>query len=276
MKKFIDLCSTGFDGHRDTPVEILHVILLGVAKYLLQNRMQRCSAKEKNKIWGGWRSFNTSGLKVPPIQPKTMINHFLSLTGKDFRVVLQAAPFIFFQCEMSPEEREAWMTLTHLAPYIFQTEITNIEKYIKDLKLHIDMFLKSILQLSAQWCNKPKFHMLVHLSDAIFRFGPPCLFATKNFEGYNGNTRNHSIHSNHGSPGRDIANSSNTHRLARSITSGSLIYDKILKSYVQASQNVTDIFKTNTLFQKALGYNSSWNQPGQLKTGSKSIFTILI
>ncbi|KAH9818447.1 hypothetical protein DFH28DRAFT_1152318 [Melampsora americana] len=258
----------GFDGHRDTPVEILHVVLLGVAKYLLRNRMQRCSAKEKNEIWGRWRSFNISGLNVPPIQPTTMINHLLSLTGKDFRVVLQAAPFIFFHCEMSPEEREAWLTLTHLAPYVFQTEITDVEKYIKDLERHIEMFLKAILQLSAQWCNKPKFHMLVHLSSSICRFVPPSLFATENFEGYNGNTQNHSIHSNHRSPGRDIANSSNNHRLTRSITSGAPMYDKVLKSYVRASKKVTDIFKTNKLFQKSMGYNFSWNQPGQLKTGN--------
>ncbi|KAH9807786.1 hypothetical protein DFH28DRAFT_1137812 [Melampsora americana] len=192
----------------------------------------------------------------------------LDLTGKDFRVVLQAAPFIFFHCEMSPEEREAWLTLTHLAPYVFQTEITDVEKYIKDLERHIEMFLKAILQLSAQWCNKPKFHMLVHLSSSICRFGPPSLFATENFEGYNGNTRNHSIHSNHRSPGRDIVNSSNNHRLTRSITSGALMYDKVLKSYVRASKKVTDIFKTNKLFQKSMGYNFSWNQPGQLKTGN--------
>ncbi|KAH9809084.1 hypothetical protein DFH28DRAFT_1225958 [Melampsora americana] len=192
----------GFDGHRDTPVEILHVVLLGVAKYLLRNRMQRCSAKEKNEIWGHWRSFNILGLNVPPIQPTTMINHFLSLTGKDFRVVLQAAPFIFFHCEMSPEEREAWLTLTHLAPYVFQTEITDVEKYINI---------------------------------------------------WNGLM--------------DIANSSNNHRLTQSITSGAPMYDKVLKSYVSASKKVTDIFKTNKLFQKSMGYNSSWNQHGQLKTG---------
>ncbi|KAH9823364.1 hypothetical protein DFH28DRAFT_922254 [Melampsora americana] len=258
----------GFDGHCDTLVEILHVMLLGVAKYLLRNQMQQCSAKEKTEIWGRWRLFNTSGLKIPAIQPKTMITHFLSLTGKDFCTVLQAALFTVYQCQMTTEERNTWKSLTTLAPYVFQTKITDVKKYINKLKLHIDCFLKSIVTLLAQWCNKPKFHMMVHLCHSMYSFGPPCLFATENFEDYNGNTRNSSIHSNDLSPGRDIANSSNNHRLVRSITSGALNYHKTLKTYIRASKNVTNVFKNNVLFQKAMGYDSSWNQPGQFKPGN--------
>lgn len=241
-----------------------------MGKYLLRNQMQRLSAKERDAVWGRWRSFNKSGLKIPPIQPKTMINHFLSLTGKDFCVVLQAAPFIFFQCGLTPQEQEAWTALTHLAPYIFQTEITDMKAYLKKLIQHIDIFLKSILKLSAQWCNKPKFHMLIHLCESIKRFGPACLVATETFEGFNGNTRYSSIHSNHLSPGKDIANLFNNHGLMRSVTAACFNYDKELRSYIQASSNVTNIFKTNVLFQKALGYNSTWNKPGEFKTGSKS------
>lgn len=124
-------------------MEILHVLLLGIAKYLMRHQMQNSSAREKNDIWGRWRSFNTSGLKIPPIQPKSMINHFLSLTGKEFRTVLQAAPFIFFQCSLSDHEREAWTCLAHLAPYIFQTEITNMEAYLKQLQIHV-FFISAI------------------------------------------------------------------------------------------------------------------------------------
>ncbi|KAH9815244.1 hypothetical protein DFH28DRAFT_1126628 [Melampsora americana] len=230
--------------------------------------MQKSTAKEKDEIWGRWRSFNTSGLKVPLIQPKTMITHFLSLTGKEFRVVLQAAPFIFFHCSsVSKEEREAWLSLSHLSPYIFQTEITNMASYLEQLNNLIHTFLQSVLQLSAQWCNKPKFHMLIHICDTIEHLGPACLFATENFEGYNGNTRASSIHSNHLSPSKDIANSFNNHRLMRSITAGCLNYDTRLHSYIRASSKVTDIFKTNVLFQKVLGYNANWDKEQPFKMG---------
>ncbi|KAH9817323.1 hypothetical protein DFH28DRAFT_926849 [Melampsora americana] len=234
----------GFNGHRDTPVEILHVVLLGIAKYLLRHQMNSFSPAEKDKLWGRWRSFDTSGLQIPSIQPKTMIQNFQSLTGKEFRVVLQAAPFIFLETKMSDEEHQTWTALAHLSPYLFQTEITNIQLYLKQLENLIQIFLKTILNLSAQWCNKPKFHMLTHLCESIKRFGPPCLFATENFESYNGNTRSSSIHSNHLSPGRDIANSFN-------------------------SSKVQELFQENKLFQKALGFNASWNKENNIEIGKK-------
>ncbi|KAH9815040.1 hypothetical protein DFH28DRAFT_1166770 [Melampsora americana] len=257
----------GFDGHKDTPVEILHVVLLGVGKYLLRHQMKNCSSGEKDKIHGRWRSFNTSGLNIPPIQPKTMIQHFQSLNGKEFRTVLQAAPFIFFECDLTPEERETWQALSNLSPYIFQTEIVDMELYLKDLGKMIQQFLKSIVKMSAQWCNKPKFHMLTHLCDAIERYGPAMLFGTENFECYNGNTRQSSIKSNHLSPSRDIGNSFNNHRLIRTITAGTKHYHSQLQTYIQSSLNVRNIFQNNVLFQRALGYNSSWTQEKKIEIG---------
>ncbi|KAH9822651.1 hypothetical protein DFH28DRAFT_1049925 [Melampsora americana] len=258
-----------FNGHRDTPVEILHVVLLGIAKYLLRHQMNSCSPAEKDKLCGRWRSFDTLGLNIPPIQPKSMIQHFQSLNGKEFRVVLQAAPFVFLETKMSDDERQAWTALAHLAPYLFQTEITNMNLYLKELGNHIQAFLQKIVKLSAQWCNKPKFHMLIHLCDSIRRFGPPCLFATENFESYNGNTRSASIHSNHLSPGRDIANSFNSYKLIRALTSGATLYDQKLKTYIRSGSKVQELFQNNKLFQKALGFNSLWNSENQIKIGSK-------
>ncbi|KAH9808088.1 hypothetical protein DFH28DRAFT_1198469 [Melampsora americana] len=267
-KEYIaDMCR--FNGHRDTPVEILHVVLLGIAKYLLRHQMNGCSSAEKDKLWGRWRSFDTSGLNIPPIQPKSMIQHFQSLNGKEFRVVLQAAPFVFLETKMSNEERQAWTALAHLAPYLFQTEITNVDLYLKELENLIQAFLKKIVQLSAQWCNKPKFHMLIHLCDSIRRFGPPCLFATENFESYNGNTRSASVHSNHLSPGRDIANSFNSYKLIRALTSGAALYDRKLRTYIRSGLKVQELFQNNKPFQKALGFNASWNSENTIKIGRK-------
>ncbi|KAH9821264.1 hypothetical protein DFH28DRAFT_1079308 [Melampsora americana] len=268
VKDTLNMFFARFNGHLDTPVEMLHVILLGVTKYLLRNQMNRCSPTEKNRISAQWRSFNCSGLNIPPIQPKTMIIHFLSLNGKEFRTVIQAAPFIFFECNLSSEERDVWTSLAHLGPYLFQTEISDMQSYLKSCNRLIRIFLRSIVRLSAQWCNKPKFHMLIHICDSIERFGPACLFATEKFESYNGNTRFSSIHSNHLSPGRDIANSFNNLRLMRSLTAGSHLYDTCARTYICASAKVINIFKTNTVFQRALGYNSLWNCPRDFKNGS--------
>ncbi|KAH9821274.1 hypothetical protein DFH28DRAFT_923682 [Melampsora americana] len=202
-----------------------------------------------------------------------LFNPFLrlkgDLNGKEFRTVIQAAPFIFFECNLSSEERDVWTSLAHLGPYLFQTEISDMQSYLKSCNRLIRIFLRSIVRLSAQWCNKPKFHMLIHICDSIERFGPACLFATEKFESYNGNTRFSSIHSNHLSPGRDIANSFNNLRLMRSLTAGSHLYDTCARTYICASAKVINIFKTNTVFQRALGYNSLWNCPRDFKNGSQ-------
>ncbi|KAH9819229.1 hypothetical protein DFH28DRAFT_1080489 [Melampsora americana] len=258
VKDTLNMFFASFNGHLDSPVEMLHVILLGVTKYLLRHQMNCCSATEKNRVSAQWRSFNCLGLDIPPIQPKTMIIHFLSLNGKEFRTVIQAAPFIFFECNLSSEERDVWTSLAHLGPYLFQTEISDMQSYLNSCNRLIRIFLRSIVQLSAQWCNKPKFHMLIHICDSIERFGPACLFATEKFKSYNGNTRFSSIHSNHLSPGRDIANSFNNLHLMQSLTAGSHLYDTVI-----------NIFKTNTVFQRALGYKSLWNCARDIKNGSK-------
>ncbi|KAH9807409.1 hypothetical protein DFH28DRAFT_938733 [Melampsora americana] len=168
-----------------------------------------------------------------------------------------------------PMRNEAWKALSHLAPYIFQTDIGDVKTYRENLQRLVRIFLKAIIQLSAQWCNKPKFHMLIHLCDAINQFGPPCLFATENFESYNGNTRESSIHSNHLSPGRDIANSCNNNRLMRAFGAGSHIYDHKLKTYIHAGRKVQETFRNNRLFQRALGFNALWNQENSVEFGSQ-------
>lgn len=237
--------------------------------------MGKCNSAEKETIWGRWKSFNTSGLNISPIQPKSMIQHFQSLTRKEIWVVLQAAPFIFFESNLSSNERQTWQALSHLAPYIFQTEISNWELYIKDIDRLLEEFLKTIVQLLAQWCNKLKFHMLIHLCESICRFGPPCLFATENFESYNGKTWSSSIHSNHLSPGRDIANSFNSYKLMRALTAGTKLYDQQLKTYIRAGSKVRALFCENKLFHKALGFNASWNNQNQIEIGSKRYWVCL-
>lgn len=56
-----------------------------------------------------------------------------------------------------------------------------------------------------RWYNKPKFHILLHLTEHIRRFGPAILFATEAFESFNALIRAKSVHSNRHAPSRDIA-----------------------------------------------------------------------
>ncbi|KAI9630062.1 hypothetical protein KEM48_012312 [Puccinia striiformis f. sp. tritici PST-130] len=84
-----------FDGCQDTPVEILHVILLGVVKYLWKDFMGQLKPAQLHEIEARWAAFQINGLNVAPIQAKYMIAHYKSFVGKEFRVVLQATHLHF-------------------------------------------------------------------------------------------------------------------------------------------------------------------------------------
>ncbi|KEP45184.1 hypothetical protein V565_306420, partial [Rhizoctonia solani 123E] len=73
------------------------------------------------------------------------------------------------------------------------------------LTLSINTLLETTALWSAQWFNKPKFHILLHLPEHIRRFGPATLFATETFESYNFIIRLRSIHSNRHAPSHDIS-----------------------------------------------------------------------
>ncbi|KNZ57692.1 hypothetical protein VP01_2098g2 [Puccinia sorghi] len=214
----------GFDGVDDTPVEVLHVVLLGVVKYLARDFVASVTAKEKYKLIARLESFDSKSLNITSLKPAYLIQHIKSLVGRDLKIILQAAPFIFYDL-MSPEKISIWSALCKLAPLIFQTHIQKMDQFIEKLENHIDVFLLQLIKSSAQWVNKPKVHMLRHLPESIRQFGPASLFSTEKFESYNGVLRKASVHSNKQAPGRDIAISFNNYSSLRYILSGGVIYD---------------------------------------------------
>ncbi|KNZ44041.1 hypothetical protein VP01_9567g1, partial [Puccinia sorghi] len=191
--------STGFDGCLDTPVEILHVFLLGVAKYFVRDLIIKLNQKEKDQLKGYLQSFNTSSLNLHLIQSRYLVTHAKSFIGKEFKIFLQASPLILFPF-IDQDQCDMWHSLSILSSYAFQTHIINMANFQADLKTHISNFLHHTIKSTAQWHNKPKFHMLVHLPDSILRFGSAPLFSTEKFESYNGILRNASTHSNRLAP----------------------------------------------------------------------------
>ena len=138
---------------------------------------------------------------------------------------------------------------------MFQTHIEDMQVYLHEMRMHIKLFLIEVIRMSSRWANKPKFHMLTHLPEAILRFGPPSLFATEKFESYNSILRTASIHSNRHSPSRDIALSFSNYQNMRLILSGASLYDSHSRQHVQPSSAVKEIFSNNESIQKSMGYN---------------------
>ncbi|KNZ64413.1 hypothetical protein VP01_1031g6 [Puccinia sorghi] len=195
----------GFDGCKNTPLDILHVFPLGVVKYLVRDFIKTLKKpKEKKKL-----------------------------------AELMAIIFIFFPL-MDNEQNTLWHSLAHLSSYVFQTHISYMPTYQSELKQHIQFFMSHIIKFTAQWINKPKFDILLHLPLSILCFGTASLFSSEKFESYNDVLRNSSTHSNKQAPGRDI---------------GLIFKLSILALSIIWRRHMLDFFNKNPTIQKSFGYD---------------------
>ncbi|KAF7325590.1 hypothetical protein MKEN_00408600 [Mycena kentingensis (nom. inval.)] len=192
------------DPHQDTPVEILHVILLGFVKYFWRDAVARLKDPEKALLETRLSSIDVSGLGLSPLPGHTLVHYAGSLVGRDFRALAQVAPFVL-QGMLSEERVAAWIALSRIVTLVWQPEIEDIDAYCSELEKSINHFLDCTCRLSLNWFNKPKFHIILHLPSHIRRFGPAMLFATEGFESFNAIIRSCSVHSNRHAPSRDIA-----------------------------------------------------------------------
>ncbi|KAI8457157.1 hypothetical protein BY996DRAFT_8433907 [Phakopsora pachyrhizi] len=242
----------GFDGHKDTPVEVLHVVLLGVLKYLYRDLISSLSIGKKDELVARLQSFDTNNLNIPSIKANYLVQHYSSLVGKDFKILIQTAPFVIFPL-IEESRHQIWISLCHLCSVIFQTHISDLQKYLSLLHYFTQDFLLRLISSNAQWINKPKFHILLHLSQSIERFGPASLFATtEKFESYNGVVRQASIHSNRQSPSHDIANNFQNYSTLRFCLSGGNLKAQDLNSNSYQSYQGRSIFYKNTNNPKAI------------------------
>ncbi|KNZ47346.1 hypothetical protein VP01_6487g1, partial [Puccinia sorghi] len=214
-----------FDGCNDTPVEVLLVFLLGAIEYMIFDFMFSLKPKNLSQQIASWEIFNPDALDLAYILGKYFVKHFKGLVGKHFKM----------QCEL-------WSLLCHLAPYVFQTSISNLEQYLETNEQKIETFLHNVIKMSAN------FHMLVHLPHSIRRFCPASLFAKEKFESFNSVLRKASVNSNRHRPGRDLAVTFANYESIQAVLSWNQIQSKIhqIHSLELDSKNT---IKTNSFVQ---------------------------
>ncbi|KAJ7780683.1 hypothetical protein DFH07DRAFT_910197 [Mycena maculata] len=248
------------DPHRDTPVEILHVILLGFVKYFWRDAVTQIKKSDKELLITRLSSFNVSGLGVSPLAGATLVNYAGSLTGRDFRIIVQAAPFVL-QGLLPASYIELWTSLSAVVTLVWQPHIPDLDKYIVELDAAIKHFLDCTCGLTLQWFNKPKFHVILHLPAHIRRFGPAMLFATEGFESFNAIIRSASVHSNRHAPSLDIAS-----RMAK----GNRVRHLLSRGFFPSDQNIQPTLPNNSCSSQSPWMAISlldlercrWNQAG--------------
>jgi hypothetical protein len=216
--------------------------------------MSNLQPKDLPQLIASWDSFNTDALNLAELNGRYFVKHFKSLVGKHFKMVIQKAPFVFFQF-MDEPQKELWLMLCNLGPIIYQTTITRMDEYLVELNQRIGLLFHHIVLMTGRWVNKPKFHMLDHLPLSIEHLGNACLFSTEKFESFNSILRKASVHSNHHRPGHDLAVTFANYEAMRAVLSGGSLYHHQLNGYFEASSNVTNMFQKPTISQ-AMGYKN--------------------
>lgn len=117
--------------HADTPVEILHVVILGFIKYFWRDAVKRLGDKQKGIVKRRLSCLDLSGLDpdIKAAQGNTLIQYAGSLVGRDFRLIVQIAIFVLYDL-LPAEILAAWAALCQLVPLIFQPEIEHLENHL--------------------------------------------------------------------------------------------------------------------------------------------------
>lgn len=121
---------SGMDVHTDTPVEILHTILLGILKYFWRHVINVLSDSGKEKLKIRLYSMDVHGLHpdLTLLNGKTLVQYAGSLVGRDFRHIVQVAPFVLHDL-VDIRVYEAWLALAKVARLAWQPDIPDISQY---------------------------------------------------------------------------------------------------------------------------------------------------
>ncbi|KAJ7480287.1 hypothetical protein B0H11DRAFT_2421034 [Mycena galericulata] len=186
-----------FDPTRDTPVEILHTILLGIVRYIWHISHTPWTDEQKRTCALCLQSTTTYGLSIHAIRANYIMQYAGSLIGCQFKTIVQTNIFHVHGL-VTDHQFMAWRA----------AEIRNLAEFMHLLPPYfavangLDIF--AVIDPS-KIVTKIKYHLLIHLDDDTVEFGPLLGVITKIFECFNGVFRFCSILSNHLARSRDIA-----------------------------------------------------------------------
>lgn len=256
------LSVAGLDPTQDTPVEILHTILLGIIKYVWHLLHTSWSESDRELFSIRLQSTDIDGLNVPPIRGPYMIQYRNNLIGKHFKTLMQTMAFHVHDL-VTPSQFALVKAVGALGAVLWVHEIDDMDIYLEDLSVLVGNVLDTFADVDpAKIIIKMKLHLLPHLVKDVRRFGPAIRNSTEVFECFNAIFCLCSILSNHQAPSRDIAlKFASMDRMKHMLSGGYWMQDG---QWVQAGESVRRVLHSEPVIQRHLG----WAPPRPMVPGT--------
>jgi hypothetical protein len=251
-----------FDPAADTPVEILHTILVGVAKYLVLHLVQDVigsKTKQLDRLTAGLRRYKDSTGFSRTFRRK--LNHCGSFLGRDFKQLVQCLPIVIaydFTLDADGDIQAVGIlfdALGHLSSLVFVKAVPfNLDMYLSTLQAAVINMTTRLHDYDIQHpqysplSTKLKTHILLHLVDDIRRFGCPLHYETEKGEQFNKFIREAIYHTNRQAPSRDLATIFGKRTMLRHIIEGGSWTDINTNNIVKCGSAITAFLNRNNKF----------------------------
>ncbi|EIN07387.1 hypothetical protein PUNSTDRAFT_71288, partial [Punctularia strigosozonata HHB-11173 SS5] len=253
------LTMPGLDIHRDTPIELLHTVLLGLLKYIWHWSHPAWKDSQKKTFSLRLASTNTDALSIPAIRADYIMQYAGSLIGRQFKILGQTASFHVYDLSPTHAHYDLWKASGELNALLWFPEIDHLDEYVADVVTAAANVVDLITAIDpSKIVEKTKLHLLAaHLEEDIRRHGNLINAITESQESFNAIFRLSSVYSNHLAPSRDIAKSlSHIEGMKRRLNGGFWCVEQGTgdESWTQAGAGVRNYMNIRPSIQRHLGW----------------------